>query len=40
VLGIVAAMGFAAEVAHCLFLCGETYRKGDKGGTNEMNAQH
>jgi ankyrin repeat protein len=29
-------MGFAAEVAHCLYLCGETYRKGDKGATNDM----
>jgi ankyrin repeat protein len=29
-------MGFAAEVAHCLYLCGETWRKGDKGATNDM----
>ena len=36
VIGIVAAMGFACEVSHCLFLCGETYRKGDKGATNDM----
>jgi hypothetical protein len=36
VLPIVAAMGFAAEVAHCLFLCGETWRKGDRGATNDM----
>ncbi len=36
VIGIVAAMGFAAEVAHCLYLCGETWRKGDKGATNDM----
>jgi hypothetical protein len=36
VLGIVAAMGFAAEVSHCLYLCGETWRKGDKGATNDM----
>ncbi len=36
VIGIVAAMGFAAEVAHCLYLCGVTYRKGDKGATNDM----
>ncbi len=35
-IGIVAAMGFAAEVAHCLYLCGETYRRGDKGATNDM----
>jgi ankyrin repeat protein len=32
-------MGFAAEVSHCLFLCGETYRKGDKGATNDMLAR-
>jgi hypothetical protein len=36
VIGIVAAMGFAAEVSHCLYLCGETWRKGDKGATNDM----
>ncbi len=29
-------MGFAAEVAHCLYLCGETWRKGDRGATNDM----
>ena len=39
VIGIVAAMGFAAEVAHCLYLCGETWRKGDKGATNDMLAR-
>jgi hypothetical protein len=39
VIGIVAAMGFAAEVAHCLHLCGETWRKGDKGATNDMLAR-
>jgi hypothetical protein len=39
VIGIVAALGFAAEVAHCLYLCGETYRKGDKGATNDMLAR-
>jgi hypothetical protein len=38
VIGIVAAMGFAAEVSHCLYLCGETWRKGDKGATNDMLA--
>jgi ankyrin repeat protein len=32
-------MGFAAEVAHCLYLCGETWRKGDKGATNDMLAR-
>ena len=39
VIGIVAAMGFACEVSHCLYLCGETYRKGDKGETNDMIAR-
>jgi hypothetical protein len=39
VLGIVAAMGFAAEVSHCLYLCGETWRKGDRGATNVMLAR-
>jgi hypothetical protein len=39
VIGIVAAMGFAADVAHCLYLCGETWRKGDKGATNDMLAR-
>ncbi len=39
VIGIVAAMGFAAEVSHCLFLCGETYRRGDRGATNDMLEQ-
>ena len=39
VLPIVAAMGFAAEVSHCLLLCGDTWRKGDKGATNDMLAR-
>jgi len=39
VIGIVAAMGFACEVSHCLYLCGETCRKGDKGATNDMIAR-
>jgi hypothetical protein len=39
VIGIVAAMGFAAEVAHCLYLCGETWRRGDRGATNDMLAR-
>ncbi len=39
VIGVVAAMGFAAEVAHCLYLCSETWRKGDKGATNDMLAR-
>jgi len=32
-------MGFAPEVSHCLYLCGETWRKGDKGATNDMIAR-
>jgi len=36
VIGVVSAVGFACEVSHCLFLCGETWRKGDKGATNDM----
>jgi len=32
-------MGFAAEVSHCLYLCGETWRRGDKGATNDMIAR-
>jgi len=39
VLGIVAAMGFACEVSHCLYLCGETWRRGDRGATNDMIAR-
>jgi len=39
VIGIVAAVGYACEVSHCLFLCGETWRKGDKGATNDMIAR-
>jgi len=39
VIGIVAAMGFACEVSHCLNLCGEIWRKGDKGATNDMIAR-
>jgi len=36
VIGIVAAVGFACEVSHCLYLCGVTFRRGDKGATNDM----
>ncbi len=36
VIGIVAAMGFAAEVSQCLYLCGVTYRRGDR---NDMLVQ-
>ena len=35
-LPIVAAEGFAAEVSQCLWLCGETWRSGDPGATNDM----
>ena len=36
VLPIVSASGFAADVSHCRWLCGETWRAGDKGATNDM----
>ena len=36
VLPIVSASGFAAEVSHCRWLCGETWRAGDLGATNDM----
>jgi len=39
VLPIVAAVGYACEVSHCLYLCGVTWRKGDKGATNDMIAK-
>jgi len=32
-------MGFACEVSHCLYLCGETWRRGDRGATNDMIAR-
>jgi len=39
VLPFVAAAGFAADVSHCLFLCGLTFRAGDRGATNDMIVQ-
>ena len=36
VLPIVAAVGYAVDVSRCRFLCGTTFRKGDKGATNDM----
>ena len=36
VLPLVAARGYAAEVSHALWLCGETWRAGDLGATNDM----
>jgi ankyrin repeat protein len=39
VIGIVAKAGFAAEVSHCLHLCGATWRRGDEGATNDMLAR-
>ena len=35
-IGIVAAVGYACEARHCVFLCGVTYRGGNKGATNDM----
>ena len=32
-------MGYAAEVSHCVHLCGLTYRAGDRGATNDMLVQ-
>ena len=39
VIGLVAAVGFAAEVSQCLYLCGLTFRAGDRGATNDMLVQ-
>ena len=36
VLPVVAAVGFAADVHQARFLCGATFRAGDKGATNDM----
>ena len=35
-LPLVSALGFAAEVSHCHALCGLTWRRGDRGATNDM----
>jgi hypothetical protein len=36
VLPLASAVGFACKVSQCLYLCGETFRRGDKGATNDM----
>jgi hypothetical protein len=38
-ISIVAAVGFAADVSQCVELCGETFRAGDRGATNDMLVQ-
>jgi len=38
-IGIVAAVGFAADVSQCVQLCGLTFRAGDRGATNDMLVQ-
>ena len=38
-ISIVAAVGFAADVSQCVQLCGETFRAGDRGATNDMLVQ-
>ena len=38
-LPLVAATGFAADVSQHLALCGTTWRRGDKGATNDMIVQ-
>ena len=35
-LPLVAARGYAAEASQALWLCGETWRRGDLGATNDM----
>jgi ankyrin repeat protein len=39
VLPLVAAEGFAADVSQHLALCGTTWRRGDRGATNDMLVQ-
>ena len=39
VIGIVAAVGFAADASQCVQLCGTTFRAGDRGATNDMLVQ-
>ena len=39
VIGIVSAVGFAADVSQCAHLCGVTFRAGDRGATNDMLVQ-
>ena len=38
-IGIVSAVGFAADVSQCAQLCGTTFRAGDRGATNDMLVQ-
>ena len=38
-IGIVSAVGFAADVSQCAQLCGVTFRAGDRGATNDMLVQ-
>ena len=38
-IGIVAAVGYACEASPLIPLCGITYRRGDKGATNDMLAR-
>ena len=39
VIGVVSAVGFAADVSQCAQLCGVTFRAGDRGATNDMLVQ-
>ena len=36
VIGLIAARGYAAEVSQCRALCGLTWRRGNRGATNDM----
>ena len=38
-IGIMSAVGFAADVSQCAQLCGVTFRAGDRGATNDMLVQ-
>ena len=38
-IGIVSAVGFAADVSQCAQLCGTTFRAGNRGATNDMLVQ-
>ena len=38
-IGIVSAVGFAADVSQCAQLCGVTFRAGDRGATNDRLVQ-
>ena len=38
-IGIVSAVGFAADVSQCAQLCGTTFRAGDRGATNDLLVQ-